>query len=57
MEVFGNIDFTEMFTPKPIGETVNSHVVPAVPEPRPDYDAMQRLIEGGNKPATPPKNP
>lgn len=46
MNGFGNIDFSEVFKPKPVGETVNVHVVPAVAEPHPDYDAMQRLIEG-----------
>lgn len=46
MKSFGSTDFSEVFKPKPIGEPVNSHVVPAVPEPQPDYEAMQRLING-----------
>jgi hypothetical protein len=51
----GHADFTEVFHPKPVGERVNTHVVPAVREPLPDYDAMQRTIE--NAPAqVDPKN-
>jgi hypothetical protein len=53
LNAFGSADFTELFRPKPVGEKVNTHVVPAVPEPKPDYAAMQRLIDGGEK-ATPP---
>ena len=49
MDAFGSTDFTELFRPKPVGERVNAHVVPAVPEPKPDYAAMQRLIESGEK--------
>lgn len=41
----GYTDYTELFQPKPVGEQVNTHVVPAVREPSPDYAAMQRLIE------------
>lgn len=55
MEAFGSTDFTEVFRPKPVGESVNVHVVPAVPEPRPDYDAMQRLIDSGRSPPAAPK--
>jgi hypothetical protein len=29
---------------------VNIHVVPARKEPQPDFAAMQRLIEGNDKP-------
>ncbi len=42
-----DIDFTEIVRPKPAGETVNVHVVSSIEEPRPDYAAMQRLIELG----------
>jgi hypothetical protein len=49
MSAFGNTDFQELFRPKTVGETVNVHVVPAVTEPRIDYDAMQRLIIGDDK--------
>jgi hypothetical protein len=52
MDAFGGADFTELFRPKPVGERINAHVVPAVPEPKPDYAAMQRLIESGEKLAT-----
>jgi hypothetical protein len=43
---FGGTDFSEVFQPKPVGETVNVHVVQAIREPVPDYVAMQRLITG-----------
>ncbi len=55
MQAFGSTDFTEVFRPKPVGDTVNVHVVPAVLEPKPDYDAMQRLIEGGTNVLVRPK--
>ena len=55
MDYLGSTDFTEIFKPKPVGEKVNSHVVPAVAEPKPDYDAMQRLIDGGSKTEPPAK--
>lgn len=47
------IDFTEVFSPKPVGEIINTHVVPNVQEPRPDYNAMQRLIDGGKNLTSP----
>lgn len=46
MDIVGYADFTELFQPKPVGQPVNAHVVPAVREPAPDYAAMQRIIEG-----------
>jgi hypothetical protein len=52
MKTLGYADYTELFQPKPVGEPVNSHVVPAVREPLPDYAAMQRMIE--DKPVTAP---
>ena len=48
MQNLGYADFTELFQPKPVGETVNVHVVRAVSEPKPDYVAMQRLIAGSD---------
>jgi hypothetical protein len=54
MKPIGNIDFTEVFSQKSMGETVNVHVVQAVPEAGPDYATMQRLIEGVKKPASKP---
>lgn len=39
-----NLTLTEVLRPKPQGEPVNSHVVPAVREPYPDYEAMNRLV-------------
>ena len=52
-----NSDLSEIFKPKTVGETVNTHVVMAVPEPKPDYAAMQRLIKGVEKlPSNPEKH-
>lgn len=51
----GNTDFSEVFRPRPVGEPINVHVVPAIPEPAPDYAAMQRLIEGGDPSKGPEK--
>lgn len=45
MIALGSIDYRELFHPRPRGEPVNVHVVPAVPVPVPDYADMQRFIE------------
>jgi hypothetical protein len=37
---------SDLTRPTSAGETVNAHVVPAVREPAPDFDAMRRVIEG-----------
>ena len=42
----------EALQPKSVGQPVNIHVVPARKEPQPDFDAMQRLIEGNDTPTT-----
>ena len=39
-------DLREALRPQPRGEPVNMHVVPAVKEPEPDFDEMQRIIQG-----------
>jgi len=36
----------DVFAYKEVGETVNVHVVRYEPEPKPDYDAMKRTLEG-----------
>jgi hypothetical protein len=35
----------DLVQPKTAGDPVNVHVVEAVNEPKPDFDAMKRLIE------------
>lgn len=42
-----SLNVTELLRPAPEGERVNSLVVPAVPEPQPDYETMRRLASGG----------
>ncbi len=39
-------DLLEALRPQTRGEPVNVHVVPAVKEPEPDFDEMQRIIQG-----------
>jgi hypothetical protein len=46
----------EALQAKCVGQPVNVHVVPAREEPQPDFDAMQRLIEGSDKPTTESKS-
>lgn len=38
------LDLSEILKPKSVGEPVNNHVVLAVREPAPDYEAMRRLV-------------
>lgn len=38
----------DVLQPKPVGEPVKSHVVAPAPEPKPDFDAMKRMIEGSS---------
>jgi hypothetical protein len=42
-------NFVEVFQPKEVGQTVNVHVVPYEREPTPDFEKMQRLIDGRDK--------
>ncbi len=44
----GSLDVTVLLNPKPQGEYVNSHIVPDVREPSPDYEAMRRLVSAGD---------
>jgi hypothetical protein len=39
-------DVSELTKPKTAGEVVNVHVVGPTTDPKPDFAAMQRLIEG-----------
>jgi hypothetical protein len=47
----------EVLRPRHVGEQVVSHVLDNVVEPRPDFDAMRRLVAGelGNSQAALPK--
>ena len=47
----------DILRPKAPGEPVNAHVVPQVPEPQPDFDAMQRVIQQTFPPVSEPSNP
>lgn len=40
------IDLSEFLRRPPAGEPVNTHVVEAAPEPKPDFEAMRRLVHG-----------
>jgi hypothetical protein len=33
----------------PVGEIVNHCVIPYVPEPKPDFEGMKRIIEGDDR--------
>ena len=41
---------SDLTRPKSVGTPVNTHVVQAVKEPTPDYEAMRRVIEGKGTP-------
>ena len=42
------IKISDVLRPKGGGETpVNTHVVTRPPEPEPDYEAMRRVVAGG----------
>jgi hypothetical protein len=39
-----SLKITEILRPKSEGEPVNGHIIPAVYEPAPDYEAMRQLV-------------
>lgn len=41
-----SMDLRDIFNPKPLGEPVNTHVVRYDPTPTPDYEMMQRFVNG-----------
>lgn len=45
----------EVLRPKEVGEQVVSHVLPDVKEPKPDFDAMKRVLT--ESPSQPPRKP
>ena len=47
----------DILAPKPEGERVNSHVVERAPEPTPDFEKMQRVIQGQEGPAVADSEP
>ena len=46
MKALGNIELSEFLRRRPAGEPVNKHVVEATPEPKPDFEAMRKLVHG-----------
>jgi len=40
-----SMKLVDLLRPQSNGETVNVHVVDSVKEPKPDFDAMKRVIE------------
>ena len=45
----GALKLTEILRPKLMGEPVNNHILPAVRELAPDYEAMNRLVSTPHK--------
>ena len=41
-----SVDFSKLLRPSSSGKPVNSHVVPSVPERKPDFAEMKRAIQG-----------
>jgi hypothetical protein len=46
MKALGNIELSEFLRRPPAGEPINTHVVEATPEPKPDFEAMRKLVHG-----------
>ena len=46
MSAIAQTKISDLIKPKWEGDPVNSHVVEQVTEPKPDYDAMNRMISG-----------
>ena len=46
-DVVANIKLSDLLRERTHGELVNAHIVPAQPEPQPDFEAMRRAIHGG----------
>jgi hypothetical protein len=49
MQFIGSTKLEDFLTPKRAGEPVNAHVVTPPREPAPDFDAMQKVIQGGGE--------
>ncbi len=53
-----NTKLTDLLQPKSTGEPVNVHVVELLREPKPDFEAMKRLIESNEqRPSAPAFKP
>ncbi|WP_315751881.1 MULTISPECIES: hypothetical protein [unclassified Bradyrhizobium] len=46
LDVIASTNLQDLLTPKGRGDRVNVHVVIARPEPRPDFEAMEKVIKG-----------
>jgi hypothetical protein len=46
MDVIAATKLEDLLTPKGRGERVNAHVVSVPREPKPDFDAMKKVIQG-----------
>jgi hypothetical protein len=46
MSVIAATKLEDLLTPQGRGERVNSHVVSVRREPKPDFDAMKKVIQG-----------
>jgi hypothetical protein len=43
-----NENICDLFQPRVLGEQINIHVIEAVTEPKPDFDAMKQSIRNEN---------
>jgi hypothetical protein len=46
LQPIAKTDLSEVLRPQSVGRTVNSHVIESVSEPKPDFAAMNRAIQG-----------
>jgi hypothetical protein len=53
MDVIAATKLRDLLTPQGRGERVNSHVVNSRREPKPDFDAMKKVIQGGSSEKAP----
>jgi hypothetical protein len=49
MKSIASIRLFDVLRPKNSGEPLNAHVIHVPPEPRPDYDAMNELLNGDRR--------
>jgi hypothetical protein len=50
MDFVASTKLADILTPRAEGDRVNVHVVVRAAEPKPDFDEMQRVIEGTSLP-------
>ena len=48
MDTIAATKLSDVLRPKAEGEPVNVHVVKLQPEPKPDFDAMRKLVAGSD---------